>query len=158
MKTFLLSAFTLLAISPAWSQVSSNQSSQLVVAADDSQAMQLLATISDLKATGYSKFNDADAKAVQFLHGETVNPFNSYLVLTAGGSSVVFPILYSVADVSRITFSAIGELTVNYTQSTFDEKKRETIEKKYIKIKFTKTADGTVNPKIEIIEPEAPRH
>ncbi len=149
-KNFIGVLLLLLSVSTSWSQNVSNNPSQRIVKADDSATMIFLGTIADVKSSGYSVAADADAKVVQFLHGEGVNPYNSYLVINSGGSPKVWPLLHSISDVSRITFSGLRELTVNYTQSTFDGKDNETVEKKSIKVKFSTTEDGILNDHIEI--------
>ncbi|MBY0415073.1 MAG: hypothetical protein K2Q18_12960 [Bdellovibrionales bacterium] len=101
----------------------------------------------------YSQSAGLDAKVIEILGGDGVNPTRMFLVINTGyQDSQVFELGEMMYEVTRITFLTKEVIVINYTQDSFDEDGNTTLIKKSLKIKVLRNADNTLANKIEILD------
>lgn len=123
------------------------------VSALDTVDLQVLKSVADMKFSGYSKANKAGAKVFQMVYGDGgYNSSTAIVVIEGDGGFQGFPVANSISGITRITFSGVGELTVNYTRSK-PIGDTEVIEENHsVKFKFSKKADGSYADSISIVD------
>lgn len=123
------------------------------VASDSS--LKILELVVGIKST-YSKSSALDAKVVELLGGDGMNPTRMVLVLNSGYDSKTFELGEMMYQVDRITFSDIDTIVINYTQDTFgdlgnmdDLDDYEQIQvKRSMEIKVVRDSKGQLSDKI----------
>ncbi len=109
-----------------------------------------LADIQAVVRTEYSKSNNAGAKIVEVLCGESVNVNCAYLVIDSEGSQAIFSI-GMFEDIRRLSFSAMNEITVNYTIDEIQDDlgQKQVRKNQSLVFHFSKNPDGTIKDTIE---------
>ena len=121
------------------------------VSAQDTMDIEVLRSVTDAKFTEVSKANGASAKLFQMLYGDGgVNTSTAFLIIEGSGGSKGYPVAKSISGIKRITFSGMGEITVNYTRSKPVSETENVEENHSLKVKFTKKADGSLADTVEI--------
>jgi hypothetical protein len=129
-------------------------SSEIKAESSDS-SLKILELVVGIKST-YSKSSELDAKVVELLGGDGMNPTRMVLVLNTGYDSKTFELGEMMYQVDRITFSDIDTIVINYTQDTFgdlgnmdDLDDYEQIQvKRSMEIKVVRDSKGQLSDKI----------
>lgn len=103
----------------------------------------------------YSVTSELQAKVVEILGGDGMNPTRMILVLNTGyNDTKIFELDAMMYSVTRITFLAKDVIVVNYIQDSFDnvDDMNAIQVKKSVTIKVLRNADGTLADKIEIVK------
>jgi hypothetical protein len=119
----------------------------------DSQ-LQILDLVVSVKTT-YSKSSELEAKVVELLGGDGMNPTRMVLVFNNGyDGSKVFELGTMMYEVTRITFSDIDTVVINFTQDSFDnaDDMNPIQVKKSIQVKAIRDSKGQLTDKAEITE------
>jgi hypothetical protein len=116
----------------------------------DSQ-FQILDLVVGVQQT-YSQTSELNAKVIELLGGDGMNPTRMVLVLSTGyHDAKMFTLSEMMYEVNRIVFLAKDVVVINYTQDSFDQNDNQIQLKKSITIKVLRNADGTLADKIEIL-------
>jgi len=124
------------------------------IPASKDENVQVLQLVVGMKTT-YSKASGLDAKVIELLAGDGMNPTRMVLVLNTGEMTEPTPIFdlgVMMYEVTRVTFTDIDELLINYTQDSFDENDNTIQVKKSMKIKILRNADRTLTGEIKILD------
>lgn len=103
----------------------------------------------------YSATSELQAKVVELLGGDGMNPTRMVLVLNTGyHDSKVFELQEMMLSVRRITFLAKDVIVVNYVQDSFDnaDDMNPIQVNRSVTIKVLRNADGTLADNIEIVK------
>lgn len=125
-----------------------------VTAEENNSELQILDLVVGVTQT-YSKTSELNAKVVEILGGDGMNPTRMVLVLSTGyHDTKIFnldPMFYSV---TRIVFLAKDVVVINYLQDSFDnDVDMNTIQvKKSITIQVLRNADGTLANEVKILK------
>ncbi|NOT78158.1 MAG: hypothetical protein HOP07_04050 [Bacteriovoracaceae bacterium] len=125
-----------------------------VTAEENNSELQILDLVVGVTQT-YSKTSELNAKVVEILGGDGMNPTRMVLVLSTGYEDTkIFnldPMFYSV---TRIVFLAKDVVVINYLQDSFDnDVDMNTIQvKKSITIQVLRNADGTLANEVKILK------
>lgn len=119
--------------------------------------LNILDLVVDIHQT-YSKSSELNAKVIEILGGDGMNPTRMVLVLNSGYESKIFNLNQMMYKVDRITFNGIDSIVINYTQDDNgnlddmdDSNDWETIQvKKSIEIKVKRNADKSLSDEIEL--------
>ncbi len=126
-----------------------------IKAESNDSSLKVLELVVGIKST-YSKSSELDAKVVELLGGDGMNPTRMVLVLNSGYDSKTFELGEMMYQVDRITFSDIDTIVINYTQDTFgdlgnmdDLDDYEQIQvKRSMEIKVVRDSKGQLSDKI----------
>ena len=100
----------------------------------------------------YSQTSELNAKVIELLGGDGMNPTRMVLVLSTGyHDTKMFTLGEMMYEVTRIVFLAKDVVVINYTQDSFDENDNQIQLKKSVTIKVLRNADNTLADKIEIL-------
>lgn len=124
------------------------------IPASKDENVQVLQLVVGMKTT-YSKASGLDAKVIELLAGDGMNPTRMVLVLNTGEMmepTPIFDLGVMMYEVTRITFTDIDEILINYTQDSFDENDNTIQVKKSMKIKVLRNADRTLTGEIKILD------
>ncbi len=124
------------------------------IPASTDENVQVLQLVVGMK-TAYSKTSGLDAKVIELLAGDGMNPTRMVLVLNTGEMMEPTPIFnlgVMMYEVTRVTFTDIDEILINYTQDSFDENDNTIQVKKSMKIKVLRNADRTLTGEIKILD------
>lgn len=116
--------------------------------------VRILDRIVGLKMTS-SKASKLDAKVVELLNGDGFNPTKMVLVLGAGDPTEqnnIFDLDVMMYEVTRVTFTAIDQILINYTQDSFDQDGNTSQVKKSMKIQVLRSSDGSLSGEIKILD------
>lgn len=123
-------------------------SSEIKAESSDS-SLKILELVVGIKST-YSKSSELDAKVVELLGGDGMNPTRMVLVLNSGYDSKTFELGEMMYQVDRITFSDIDTIVINYTQDSFDnmDDMNQVQVKRSMEIKVVRDSKGQLLDKI----------
>lgn len=146
MKAILLSLF-LVAISLG--QLSS--ASETISSSTD-ESIRILDYVVDVHRT-YSNAAGVQAKVVEILGGDGMNPTRMILLLDTGYEDTkIFELGVMMYSVKRIVFLSVDKIVINYVQD--DVKNTDDMEpvqkNRSVTIQFFRNADGTIADKIKI--------
>lgn len=118
-------------------------------------ALEILDLVVDVHST-YSQASGLQAKVVELLGGDGMNPTRMALVLSTGygEASQVYMLETMLYSVTRVTFLAVDTIVVNYLQDSFDniEDMNPIQVKKSLKIKALRNSHGELSGEIELTE------
>lgn len=123
------------------------------IPASKEDSIRILDLVVGIKQT-YSRASELEAKVVELLAGDGMNPTRMVLVLGTGNpmeENRIFELGEMMYEVTRITFTDIDEILINYTQDTFDQNDNTIQVKKSMKIKVLRNADKTLTGEIQIL-------
>jgi len=124
------------------------------IPASQDENIRVLDLVVGIKQT-YSKASELEAKVVELLAGDGMNPTRMVLVLGTGDpmeGNRIFELGEMMYEVTRITFTDIDEILINYTQDTFDQNDNTIQVKKSMKIKVLRNADRSLTGEIKILD------
>lgn len=124
------------------------------IPATKDENIRILDLVVGVKQT-YSRASELEAKVVEILAGDGMNPTRMVLVLGTGDpmeENRIFELGEMMYEVTRITFTDIDEVLINYTQDNFDEEGNTILVKKSMKIKVLRKADRTLTGEIKILD------
>lgn len=124
------------------------------IPASKDESIRVLDLVVGIKQT-YSKASELEAKVVELLAGDGMNPTRMVLVLGTGDpmeENRIFELGEMMYEVTRITFTGIDEILINYSQDNFDEEGNTIQVKKAMKIKVLRNADRTLTGEIKILD------
>ncbi|MGZ3787500.1 MAG: hypothetical protein ACXVLQ_03205 [Bacteriovorax sp.] len=102
----------------------------------------------------YSKTSELDAKVVELLGGDGMNPTRMVLILGTGDpmeENRIFELGEIMYEVTRITFLDKDLIVINYTQDTFDQNDRTIQVKRSMEIQALRNNDGELSGEIKIL-------
>lgn len=112
--------------------------------------LSVLSLVLGVKQT-YSVTAGLEAKVVELLAGDGMNPTRMVLVLRDGDDVKVFALQNMISEVRRITFLAKDVVVINYSQDSFDQAGNNIVVLDSIKIKIKKNADNTLANTVEVL-------
>lgn len=145
MKTFIL------ALALALASVTSFAETKIEASTGEMQVLDLVVGIQQT----YSQTSELQAKVVELLAGDGMNPTRMVLILNTGyNDSKIFELQEMMYSVKRITFLAKDVIVINYVQDNFDnmEEMNPIQVNKSITIQVLRNADGTLANEIKIIK------
>ena len=116
--------------------------------------VRILDLVVGIKQT-YSKASGLEAKVVELLAGDGMNPTRMVLVLGTGDPTQenrIFELGEMMYEVTRIAFTDIDQILINYTQDSFDEHDNQIQVKKAMKLQVLRDAQGTLSGEIKILD------
>ncbi len=125
------------------------------VSAETTSGYQLLDLVVGIKST-YSKTSELEAKAIELLGGDGMNPTRMALALNTGihGDSKVYMLdTVMMSEVTRITFLAKDVIVVNFNYDTFDFSsgdEKQIVAKGSLKITVKRAASGELTDAVEV--------
>lgn len=125
------------------------------ISAETSEGHQILELVTGIKST-YSKASELEAKVIELLGGDGMNPTRMALTLRTGihGDSKVFMLdTIMMYEVTRVTFLAKDVIVVNYNYDTFDfsdANEKQIVAKGSIKITVKRKANGELADTVEV--------
>lgn len=134
--------------------LSINAYSAETIPATKDENIRVLDLVVGIKQT-YSKASELEAKVIELLAGDGMNPTRMVLVLGTGNpmeENRLFELGEMMYEVTRVTFTDIDEILINYTQDNFDENDNTIQVKKSMKIKVLRNADRTLTGEIQILK------
>ncbi len=113
--------------------------------------LNILDLVVDIHQT-YSKSSELNAKVVELLGGDGMNPTRMVLILNTGYETKIFNLSQMMYKVDRITFSEIDTIVINYTQDDFDniDDMNPIQVKKSIELKVKRNSDSSLSDEIEL--------
>jgi len=122
-----------------------------IKAESNDSSLKILELVVGMKAT-YSKASELDAKVIELLGGDGMNPTRMVLVLNSGYDSKTFELGEMLYKVDRITFSDIDTIVINYTQDSFDnmDDMNQIQVKRSMEIKVVRDSKGQLSDKIVV--------
>lgn len=102
----------------------------------------------------YSTTSELEAKVVELLGGDGMNPTRMVLVLSTGNpmeENRIFELGEMMYEVKRITFLDKDLIVINYTQDTFDQNDNTIQVKRSIKIQVLRSSNGELSGEIKIL-------
>lgn len=124
------------------------------IPASKNEGLNILDLVVNIQKT-YSKSSQLEAKVVEVLAGDGMNPTRMILILGTGDMtepSRIFELGTMMYEVTRVTFTDIDEILINYTQDDFDQNDNTIQVKKSMKIKVLRNTDGTLTGEIKILD------
>ena len=112
----------------------------------------MLLTLTTVKST-YSKTSGLEAKIVELIGGDGMNPTRMVLVLGTGNpmeENRIFELDTMMYEATRITFLAKDVVVVNYTQESLDENGRSFTVKRSLKIEVLRDTNGALKGEITV--------
>ncbi len=148
---------TLIALSMSVSALAGHgESEKRTVSAETTSGYQLLDLVVGIKST-YSKTSQLEAKVIELLGGDGMNPTRMALSVNTGihGDSKVFMLdSIMMSEVTRITFLAKDVIVINFNYDTFDFSKDDAgtqiVAKGSVKITVKRNGIGEISDKIEV--------
>ena len=132
------------------------ESEKQTVSAEKTSGYQLLDLVVGIKST-YSKAAELEAKVIELLGGDGMNPTRMALAVNTGihGDSKVFMLdSIMMSEVTRITFLAKDVIVINFNYDTFDFSKDDAgtqiVAKGSVKITVKRNGIGEISDKIEV--------
>lgn len=101
----------------------------------------------------FSKTSALEAKMIELLSSEGMNPTRVVLILGTGNpmeENRIFELEMPVLAASKITFVKKDLLVINYTQDSFNDDGQNIIVKRSIRIKVLRNEAGSLSGKISI--------
>ncbi len=122
-----------------------------IKAESNESSLKILELVVGIKST-YSKASQLDAKVVELLGGDGMNPTRMVLVVNSGYDSKTFELGEMLYSVDRITFSDIDTLVINYTQDSFDnvDDMNQVQVKRSMEVKIVRDSKGQLTDKVLI--------
>lgn len=121
----------------------------------DNNELQILDLIVGVKQT-YSKSSGLEAKVIEVLAGDGMNPTRMILVLRDAETyqAHMYELSVMMYQLTRITFLDIDTIVINYVQDTFDNVDDMNViqVKKSLKIKALRDADKNLSGEISVEE------
>ena len=101
----------------------------------------------------YSVTSELQAKVIELLAGDGMNPTRMVLTLNTGyHDSKVFELGEMMYEVKRIVFLAKDLIVINFTQDSFDANDNQIQVNRSITIQVQRNTDGTLADSIKILE------
>lgn len=118
--------------------------------ASDSQ-LQILDLVVGVTQT-YSQASGVEAKVVELLAGDGLNPTRMVLIVSEGlgEGSKVFELGEMMYKVNRITFSDIDTIVINFSQDSINEDGTSKEIKRSIEVKLKRDANGTLTSEADL--------
>lgn len=126
----------------------------IISAENDKSELQILDLVVGIKRT-YSQTSQLDAKVVEVLGGDGMNPTRMVLILNTGHQDTkIYGLGIMMYEVRRIVFLDKDVVVINYTQDSFkdDEAMTPIQVNKSITIQVLRNADGTLANTIKVLE------
>lgn len=118
-------------------------------------SLEILDLVVDVHST-YSEASNLQAKVIELLGGDGMNPTRMALVLSTGYGEApqVYMLDTMLYSVTRVTFLAIDTIVVNYLQDSFDniEDMNPIQVKKSLQIKVLRNSNGELTGAIDLTE------
>lgn len=118
-------------------------------------SLEILDLVVDVHST-YSESSNLQAKVVELLGGDGMNPTRMALVLSTGYGEAphVYMLETMLYSVTRVTFLAVDTVVINYLQDSFDniEDMNQIQVKKSLQIKALRKSNGELSGEIELTE------
>lgn len=124
---------------------------------DDNHELQVLDLVVGIHQT-YSKSSGLEAKAIELLGGDGMNPTRIVLVLRDSNvytqGAQMYELQTMLYKVTRITFLDIDTIVINYIQDSFDnaDDMNQIQIKKSMKIKALRNADKTLSGEVVVTD------
>lgn len=101
----------------------------------------------------YSTTSELQAKVIELLAGDGMNPTRMVLTLSTGyHDSKVFELGEMMVEVKRIVFLAKDLIVINFTQDSFDANDNQILVNRSITIQVIRNANGTLANSIKVLE------
>lgn len=101
----------------------------------------------------YSTTSGLEAKVIELLAGDGMNPTRMVLVLNTGyHDTKIYELNEMMVAVKRITFLAKDLIVINYSQDSFDAEDNQVIVNKSVTIQVLRNADNTLTDSIKILK------
>jgi len=125
------------------------------ISAESNQShLQILDLVVGVHQT-YSKTSQLEAKVIELLGGDGMNPTRMVLILSTGYQDTkIFDLGIMMYSVKRVVFLDKDVVVVNYTQDTFknDTDMTPIQVNKSVTVKALRNADGTLANKLEVLK------
>jgi hypothetical protein len=128
--------------------------SSTITAENDKSDLQILDLVVGIKRT-YSQTSQLDAKVVELLGGDGMNPTRMVLILSTGYQDTkIYELGIMMYEARRIVFLDKDVVVINYTQDSFkDDDSMTPIQvNKSITIQVLRNADGTLANEVKILK------
>lgn len=128
-------------------------SSEIVSSSKD-ESFRVLDLVVGVKRS-YSGASSLEVKVIELLAGDGFNPTRLVLILSTGNpyeKNRIFELDAMVNELTRVTFTGIDQILLNYTQDTFDQDGNDVKVKKSMKIQVLRNARGELSGKIKILD------
>lgn len=125
-----------------------------VIQASQDENLKILDLIVGVKLT-YSQTSQLEAKVVEILAGDGMNPTRMFLVLGTGNpmeKNRIFDMGEMMAEATRITFLDKDLIVINYIQDNLDQNGDPVQEKHTMKIQILRNGSGELSGEIKIIK------
>jgi hypothetical protein len=145
MKKLIASLFVTMLMTSAFA-------SEVVTSTTD-ENLKVLDQVLGLKQT-YSKTSQLEAKVIELLGGDGMNPTRMVLILSTGtyDESKTFELGTMVNEVTRITFLDKDLIVINYSQDSFDANDEVVVVKRSMKISVLRNEAGELTGEIKILD------
>ncbi|MBP9681112.1 MAG: hypothetical protein KBD76_06880 [Bacteriovorax sp.] len=123
-----------------------------VIKAENDSNLQILDLVIGVKQT-YSQTSELEAKVIELLGGDGLNPTRLVLILGTGNpmeEKRIFSLGVAVYEVTRITFLDKDLIVINYFQDDIDEEGKTSTVKRSMKIQVLRQASGELSGEIKI--------
>jgi hypothetical protein len=144
MKKFIIALFATL--------VTTSIFATEVIKAENDQNLKILDLVIGVKQT-YSQTSELEAKVIELLGGDGLNPTRMVLVLGTGNpmeENRIFSLGVPMYEVTRITFLDKDLIVINYLQDNIEEDGKNTIVKRSMKIQVLRQENGELSGEIKI--------
>lgn len=124
------------------------------IPASKEDTLRVLDLVVGVKQT-YSRASELEAKVVELLAGDGMNPTRMVLVLGTGNpmeENRIFELGEMMYEVTRITFTDVDQILINYTQDNFDQDGNTIQVKKAMKIQVLRNAKRELSGEIKILD------
>ncbi len=125
-----------------------------VIRASKDENLKIMDSIVGVKLT-YSNTSKLEAKVVELLAGDGMNPTRMVLILGTGNPMVenrIFELGKMMVEATRITFLEKDLVVINYTQDDFDQNGNTILAKRSMKIEVLRNDKGELSGKIKILK------
>lgn len=120
--------------------------------ADNEEALKILDLVVGVKQT-YSQTSELQAKVIEILAGDGMNPTRMVLVLSSGNpmeENRIFVLGEMMVEATRITFLDKDLIVINFTQDNFDQNDNTILVKRSITIEVLRNEKGELSGEIKI--------
>lgn len=120
--------------------------------ADNEEALKILDLVVGVKQT-YSQTSELQAKVIEILAGDGMNPTRMVLVLSSGNpmeENRIFVLGEMIVEATRITFLDKDLIVINFTQDNFDQNDNTILVKRSITIEVLRNEKGELSGEIKI--------
>lgn len=120
--------------------------------ADNDETLRVLDLVVGVKQT-YSKTSELEAKVIEILAGDGMNPTRMVLILSTGNpmeENRIFTLGEMMVEATRITFLDKDLIVINYTQDDFDQNDNTILVKRSLTIEVLRNEKGELSGEIKI--------